>query len=95
MKLRPRPPLPTLPSVAPERGQAERDLALRLSLPPIVLARIAASVTVVDARGDKHEVGLGIKSKRQRLVAVGWVRLRSNEKKETLDLFKSGGSRIV
>ena len=78
VKLRPRPPLPALPQVAPERGQAERDLAARLSLQPIVLARLSGSVTLVDSNGGKHEVGLGIKSRRQRLVAVGWVRLRSS-----------------
>ena len=43
-----------------------------------VLARIASSLKVVDAHGVKHDVGLGIKSRAQRLVAVGWVRLRSN-----------------
>ena len=78
VKIRPRPPLPSLPMVAPERGQSERDLAQRLSLQPIVLARITGTVSLVDKRGDKHEVGLGIKSRRQRLVAVGWVRLRAN-----------------
>jgi hypothetical protein len=83
IRVRPRPPLPTLPSVAPERGLSERDLAQRLSLPPIVLSRIASSIkivgTEVDARGKRveYEVGLGLKSRRQRLVAVGWVRLRS------------------
>ena len=49
VKVRQRTPLPTLPMIAPERGQAERDLALRLCLQPVVLARITASVSLVDS----------------------------------------------
>jgi hypothetical protein len=76
VRLRRRPPLPALPMVIPERGQSERELAQRLNVPTMVVARLSGSVTVVDGSGKKVEVGLGIKSRRQRLVGVGWCRLR-------------------
>ena len=43
--------MPSLPMVAPERGQTERDLAQRLCLPTVVLSRITGSVTVLDEDG--------------------------------------------
>ncbi|EOD26127.1 hypothetical protein EMIHUDRAFT_457414 [Emiliania huxleyi CCMP1516] len=68
--------MPSLPMVIPERGQSERDLAQRLNVPTVVVARLSGSVTLLDGGGRKVEIGLGIKSRRQRLVAVGWCRLR-------------------
>lgn len=76
VRLQRRSPLPTLPMVIPERGQSERELAQRLNVPTMVVARLSGSVSVVDGFGKKIEIGLGIKSRRQRLVAVGWCRLR-------------------
>lgn len=77
MRVRVRPDLPSLPVVAPERGQSERELANRLCVPPLVVSRITGSVTILTP-GGRVEAGLGIKSRRQRLVSVGWVRLRSS-----------------
>ena len=76
VKVQPRPALPALPMVSPERGQPERELASRLSVPPNVVARITGTVTILEPGGGKVEVGLGIKARKQRLVSVGWVRLR-------------------
>ena len=79
VRVSPRLPMPPLPAVHREHGQSDRELALRLSIPGIALAKIISSVTIVDESGKKQEVGLGIRLKKQRLVAVGWARLRPDE----------------
>ena len=67
---------PSLPHSAAEHGQTERQLAERLCILPHVLAKITGSVTLLTEKGKRVEVGLGVKMRRQRLVAVGWARLR-------------------
>ena len=67
---------PSLPHSAAEHGQTERQLAERLCILPHVLAKITGSVTLLTDKGKRVEVGLGVKMRRQRLVAVGWARLR-------------------